>query len=118
MATLVHRNLKNAIALKNILLATDFAVSANRAVPFALSLADHYGAKLYAAHVIPEEAYVLARPESIERILKETRDYAEYKLNQLVAPSRSVAALAKYWWATETLPRYSQSLCRNARLTW
>jgi nucleotide-binding universal stress UspA family protein len=86
MATLVHRNLKNAIALKNILLATDFAVSANRAVPFALSLADHYGAKLYAAHVIPEEAYVFARPESIERILKETRDYAEYKLNQLVAP--------------------------------
>lgn len=86
MATLVHRNLRNAIALKNILLATDFAVSANRAVPFALSLADRYGAKLYAAHVIPEEAYVFARPESIERILKETRDYAEYKLNQLVAP--------------------------------
>ncbi|MBZ5720315.1 MAG: universal stress protein [Acidobacteriia bacterium] len=89
MATSAPKNLKHRIALKNILLATDFAVSANRALPFALSLADHYGAKLYAAHVIPAEVSVLARPESIERILRETRDYAEYKLSQLAAPIQS-----------------------------
>jgi nucleotide-binding universal stress UspA family protein len=88
MATLAHKNLKNSIALKNILFATDFTVSANRAAPFALSLADHYGARLYAAHVIPEEAYVFARPQSIERILKEARDFAGYKLTQLVARIR------------------------------
>jgi nucleotide-binding universal stress UspA family protein len=86
MATLARKNLNNAIALKNILLATDFSDSATRAVPFALSLAAHYGAKLYAAHVIPAEAYLLARPELVERILAEARDYAGYKLNQLVAP--------------------------------
>jgi nucleotide-binding universal stress UspA family protein len=44
---------KCQIALKNILFATDFDVSANRALPFAVALADRYGAKLYAAHVIP-----------------------------------------------------------------
>ena len=79
---------KQQIALKNILFATDFDVSANRALPFAVALADRHGAKLYAAHVIPQEAYAFARPQSIEPILKEARDYASYALNQLVDPLR------------------------------
>jgi len=66
---------KRQIALKNILFATDLDVSANRALPFAVSLRDRYGAKLYAAHVIPQEAYAFARPESVGRILKEAQDY-------------------------------------------
>lgn len=45
------------IALKNILFATDFEVLAGRALPFALALADRFGANFYAAHVIPREAY-------------------------------------------------------------
>jgi len=79
---------KQQIALKNILFATDFDVSAKRALPFAVALADRYGAKLYAGHVIPPEAYALARPESVERILKEAQDYASYALNQLIDPLR------------------------------
>lgn len=67
---------KPRIGLKNILFATDFEVLANRALPFAVALADRYGAKLYAAHVIPQEAYAMARPESMEQILKEAQDYA------------------------------------------
>jgi nucleotide-binding universal stress UspA family protein len=74
------------IALKNVLFATDLDVSARRALPFAIALADRYGAKLYAAHVIPQEAYAFARPESVERILKEAQDYASYSLNQLIDP--------------------------------
>ena len=34
---------KRRIALKNILFATDFDASANRALPFAVALADRYG---------------------------------------------------------------------------
>lgn len=79
---------KPKIGLKNILFATDFEVLANRALPFAVALADRYGAKLYAAHVIPQEAYAYARPDSVERILKEAYDYAGYKLNQLIGPLR------------------------------
>ncbi|HEV2400230.1 MAG TPA: universal stress protein [Candidatus Sulfotelmatobacter sp.] len=77
------------IALKNILFATDFEVSASRALPFAVALAKRYGAKLYAVHVIPPEAYALASPESASRVLAEAGDFAGYSLNQLVGPLRS-----------------------------
>ncbi len=61
---------KQQIALKNILFATDFDASANRALPFAVALADRYKAKLYAAHVIPQETYAFSRPESVETDLE------------------------------------------------
>jgi len=76
------------IALKSILFATDFEVLANRALQFAVALTDHYGAKLYVAHVIPQTAYAYTHPESIERILKEAYDYAGYELNQIIGPLR------------------------------
>lgn len=76
------------IAVKNILLATDFEESASRALPFALALADRYGAKFYAAHVIPPAAYALARPESIEPTLEELQTHATRALNQVIDPLR------------------------------
>jgi nucleotide-binding universal stress UspA family protein len=75
---------KQQIALKNILLATDLDVSANRALPFAVALADRYGAKFYAAHVITMETYALARPESIDVTLNEIRAHASRALNQII----------------------------------
>ena len=87
------------LVLKNILFATDFEASTNRALQFAVALAGRYGAKLYAAHVIPQAAYAYAHPESMEQILKEAYDYAGYELNQIVGPlkhhgSRCEALLA------------------------
>lgn len=79
---------KPKIALKNILFATDFERLATRALPFAVALADRFGAMLYAAHVIPEEAYAFAHPDAIERFLREARDCAGYKLNQIIGPLR------------------------------
>jgi nucleotide-binding universal stress UspA family protein len=79
---------KHQIALKNILFATDFEVSASRALPFAVALANGYEAKLYAAHVIPLEAYALASPELIDRVLKEAGDFAGYTLNQIIGSLR------------------------------
>lgn len=76
------------IALKNILFATDFEVSASRALPFAVALTKRFGAKLYAAHVIPPEAYALASPESAHRVLAEAGDFAGYSLNQILGPLR------------------------------
>jgi nucleotide-binding universal stress UspA family protein len=88
---------KPTIAIRNILFATDFEAAANRALPFAVALTDHYRAKLYVVHVIPEQAYVFAQPESLERILKETRDFTGYTLHQLThsltRPNRRCEAL-------------------------
>ena len=47
------------IALKNILFATDFSPCSNAALPYALSIARRYGAKFYAAHVLPPDANML-----------------------------------------------------------
>ncbi len=79
---------KSQIALKNILFAYDFEASASRAFPFAVALATRYGAVLYAAHVIPQEVYAVASPESLESELKQARDYATYALNQIADPLR------------------------------
>src|ERR1700687_1983679 len=79
---------KQQIALRNILFATDFEASASRALPFAVALADRYGAKFYAAHVIPPGAYALARPESIELSLEERQPHASHALNQIIDPLR------------------------------
>jgi len=80
--------LERQIALKNILFATDFEAPSSRALPFAVAMANRFGAKLYAVHVISQEAYALASSESVDRILKETRDYAVYALNQIAGPLR------------------------------
>lgn len=86
MKTLVAS--ERQIALKNILFATDFEVSARRALPFAVGLTKRYEAKLYAVHVIPPEAYALASPESARRVLAEAGDFAGYSLNQILGPLR------------------------------
>jgi nucleotide-binding universal stress UspA family protein len=79
---------KQHIAFKNILFATDLDISARRALPFAVALADHCGAKLYAAHVIPPGVYVFARPESIDLTLEEFQAHAIRALNQMIDPLR------------------------------
>jgi nucleotide-binding universal stress UspA family protein len=42
------------VSIKQILFATDFSHSSARALPYALAIAEKYGAKLYAAHITPE----------------------------------------------------------------
>ena len=46
------------ISLNNILLATDFSNISRAALPFATSLAQWYGAKVFVAHVVPPEPYL------------------------------------------------------------
>ena len=57
-------------------------------MPFAVALADRYGAKFYAAHVIPPGAYALARPESVEPTLEELQAHGIRALNQIIEPLR------------------------------
>ena len=42
---------KARIALKNILFATDFSPAAESALPYAIGLANQYGAKVHGMHV-------------------------------------------------------------------
>jgi nucleotide-binding universal stress UspA family protein len=56
---------RTRIALKNILFATDFSVASIAATPFAVQLAQRYGAKVYGVHVNSFENYAMAAPEAI-----------------------------------------------------
>ncbi len=56
------------ISLKNILLATDFSPCSEAALPYALSVARRYGAKLYAAHVLTPDVHPLVPPASWESL--------------------------------------------------
>lgn len=71
------------IALKKILFATDFGNLCDRALQFAIAFAERHQAKLSISHVIPESAFAFARPDSVEHILRETHDFASYKLKQM-----------------------------------
>lgn len=83
------------IALKNILFATDFDVASGRAWPFAIALRHRYGAKLFIAHVVPEEAYIYARPELLRQIEKETDSYASDALDNLARLIRRKAGVCE-----------------------
>jgi nucleotide-binding universal stress UspA family protein len=68
---------KGKIALRNILVATDFSSASTRALPYALAIANRYGAKLHIAHVLPPGGYMLARPPALGAVVDDLRRKAE-----------------------------------------
>ena len=46
---------KSRVALKKIMLATDFSPASEAALPYALTIARQYGSELFVAHVISPE---------------------------------------------------------------
>ena len=50
---------RTQIQLKNIVFATDFSPAAETALPFATSLAQSFGAKLFVVHAKTPENYAL-----------------------------------------------------------
>ncbi len=55
------------IKLQNILFATDFSPLAQAALPHAVDLAHHYGAKLYTVNVLPHLPFVeAAQPDPVQ----------------------------------------------------
>jgi len=65
-----------AIQLKNIIFATDFSPAASAALPFAGSIAKHFGSNLFAVHARTPENYALPATEvwpiANEQLEKET----------------------------------------------
>ena len=78
------------IALKNILLATDFSEPSGAALEYAKSLAEAFGASVHVLHVLEDlaahawttEVYVAALPGVHEEMERQARD----RLDRLFAP--------------------------------
>lgn len=79
------------IALQNILFATDFSSFSDAALPFALSIAHQYGAKLYAAHVVSSDAYLFVSPESWAASVEQYEEQQKLEVARLEERLRGIA---------------------------
>lgn len=67
----------------NILFATDFSSSSTAALPHAVAIARHFGAKLYLAYVIPTDAYDLIPAVERDAALENMRRHVEQQMTGL-----------------------------------
>ncbi len=86
--TIKPLNSKARVAMRNILLATDFSHSSDAALAHAASIARRYDAKMFLAHVIRPDAYQLVPPEATVVALEQTRRYAEQQMASLLISGR------------------------------
>ncbi|MGB7586864.1 MAG: universal stress protein [Terriglobales bacterium] len=71
------------IVFDHILFATDFSVDSTTALPYAVAIAQHFGAKLYLAYVIPPEAYDLIPVAERDSALENMRRHVEQQMTGL-----------------------------------
>ncbi len=76
--------LKQSVALKNILLTTDFSVVSRKAVPYAAAIARSHGSKIYLVHVIVPEPRTFIPIEPLPADLDYRRAKAELDLKNFV----------------------------------
>jgi len=69
--------------LSSVLFATDFSAASMRALPYAVGVASQFRSKLYLAHVIPMESYLLGDSKAKDR-LRQARHDAESNLTSLL----------------------------------
>jgi nucleotide-binding universal stress UspA family protein len=71
------------LLLKNFLFRTDFSEPSEFAVPFAVSLARKYQAKLYALHVLTPVLLACDSPESAEAAVAAVEEGAQVAIERL-----------------------------------
>src|SRR5579859_888026 len=72
------------VALRHILLATDFSAPAAAAFTYAKAIARRYDSDLFLLHVLPPAAYALTPPEAIGQTFEETYKAAVGEMEVLV----------------------------------
>jgi nucleotide-binding universal stress UspA family protein len=71
------------VSLGSVLFATDFSAASMRALPYALGMASRFGSKLYTAHVVSIEPYLVGSPKAVDR-LRQARQEADASLASLL----------------------------------
>ena len=70
------------------MLATDFSPASEAALPYALTIARHYGSELFVAHVIPPEFADLIAPERAPTIRQEAQRFAQQNMERFLSAGR------------------------------
>ncbi len=89
MATLAARAAHAPIAgLKNILFATDFSEPSMKAFPYVVELSRHFGASVFACHIITPTSLVAAAPQAVPSLYEAEYDAATKELDNILASSQ------------------------------
>ncbi len=64
---LLEEKLETAVAIKNILFATDFSEVSEAALPYVTALSLRYGSTVHVAHVLPDATFV--RPSPVDPVI-------------------------------------------------
>ena len=89
MATLAARAFPAPVAgLKNILFATDFSEPSMKAFPYVAALSRHFGASVFACHVITPTSLVAAAPQAVPSLYEAEYDAATKELENILASSQ------------------------------
>ena len=78
------------VSLDRILMATDFSPASDRALEYALSLAQHYGSHLIVAHIITLDGYPLIAPDLTAAREQKYRQEAKDAMAKLVRSGRLI----------------------------
>jgi nucleotide-binding universal stress UspA family protein len=95
-----------AIAVKNVLYATDFSDASEAAFPYATAICRKFGSTLHVAHVFSDSALMLmtggADYVSFEALCEDARSLAQQKVDQIAArlrdtPTRTYVRHGEVW---------------------
>ena len=104
------------IALKNILVATDFGEAADMALSYGRELARTFGARLHVVHVVQDLGVHLGAPEysaSVGRLQMEVEESARNRANALISDEDRQALRAQA--GVLTHPSAAQAIVAYAR---
>jgi nucleotide-binding universal stress UspA family protein len=104
------------IALKNILVATDFGEAADMALSYGRELARTFGARLHVVHVVQDLGVHIGAPEfsaSVGRLQMEVEESARNRTNALISDEDRQALRAQA--AVLTHPSAAQAILAYAR---
>jgi nucleotide-binding universal stress UspA family protein len=73
------------VALKNVLFLTDFSEPSEAALPFAVSIAREYGAKVHALHVLTPTPYVYSFPDLTVAAIEAQEESAQAEMARVAA---------------------------------
>jgi nucleotide-binding universal stress UspA family protein len=82
---MTHLQNGTRIAIDNILYLTDFSQPSEAALPFAISIAREYGAKIHAFHVLIPAVYTYTTPETDTTAVETQEDEAEANMRRVNA---------------------------------
>jgi len=101
------------IAVKNILLLTDFSEPSEAALPFAVAVAREYGAKVQALHVLIPASYAYVSPDTLSLALEAREESAQAEMQRIESQLTGVPHEVRVVHGAEVWPTVEQQIAEQ-----